>query len=192
MFEIELFICIKIDLTLNNIQGLICHKTKLNSLLYYPSHIQPKNIDTERIVIITIIVFYKTDESSISGFVRSLILVKTLMANWQTSNELLKTFQRLCLEYLKPQERKRLVRGLKRFERSCDVVELVETIVTILDTPEKKSALYPVVYELIPVSCRQSYQEIFQRKLLHEEDIHRQTNMHPTISGLLFRDNFSK
>ena len=30
MFEIELFIRIKIDLPLNNLQGLICHKTKLN------------------------------------------------------------------------------------------------------------------------------------------------------------------
>ena len=30
MFEIELFICIKIDLALNNLQWLICHKTKPN------------------------------------------------------------------------------------------------------------------------------------------------------------------
>ena len=28
MFEIELFICIKMDLTLNNLQWSICHKTK--------------------------------------------------------------------------------------------------------------------------------------------------------------------
>ena len=27
MFEIELFICIKMDVALNNLQGLICHKT---------------------------------------------------------------------------------------------------------------------------------------------------------------------
>ena len=30
MFEIELFICIKMDLELNNLQWLICHKTKPN------------------------------------------------------------------------------------------------------------------------------------------------------------------
>ena len=28
LFEIELFICIKMDLTLNNIQKLICHKNQ--------------------------------------------------------------------------------------------------------------------------------------------------------------------
>ena len=28
MFEIELFICVKIDLALNNLDGLICHKTQ--------------------------------------------------------------------------------------------------------------------------------------------------------------------
>ena len=30
LFEIELFICIKMDLALNNIQRLICHKTQTN------------------------------------------------------------------------------------------------------------------------------------------------------------------
>ena len=30
MFEIELFICIKMDLALNNLQWLICHKTARN------------------------------------------------------------------------------------------------------------------------------------------------------------------
>ena len=30
LFEIELFICIKMDLTLNNLQWLICHKIKPN------------------------------------------------------------------------------------------------------------------------------------------------------------------
>ena len=30
LFEIELFICIKIDLALNNLQLLICHKIKPN------------------------------------------------------------------------------------------------------------------------------------------------------------------
>ena len=29
-FEIELFICIKMDLALNNLQWLICHKIKPN------------------------------------------------------------------------------------------------------------------------------------------------------------------
>ena len=28
LFEIELIICIKMDLTLNNLQRLICHKTQ--------------------------------------------------------------------------------------------------------------------------------------------------------------------
>ena len=30
MFEIELFICIKMDLALNYLQMLICHKTQIN------------------------------------------------------------------------------------------------------------------------------------------------------------------
>ena len=30
LFEIELFICIKMDLALNNLQRLICHKTQTN------------------------------------------------------------------------------------------------------------------------------------------------------------------
>ena len=30
LFEIELFICINMDLALNNLQMLICHKTKTN------------------------------------------------------------------------------------------------------------------------------------------------------------------
>ena len=30
LFEIELFLCIKMNLALNNLQRLICHKTKLN------------------------------------------------------------------------------------------------------------------------------------------------------------------
>ena len=30
LFEIELFMCIKMDLTLNNLQWLICYKTKPN------------------------------------------------------------------------------------------------------------------------------------------------------------------
>ena len=33
MFEIELLICIKMDLALNNQQWLICHKTKPNQML---------------------------------------------------------------------------------------------------------------------------------------------------------------
>ena len=32
MVEIKLFICIKMDLALNNLQWLICHKTKSNLL----------------------------------------------------------------------------------------------------------------------------------------------------------------
>ena len=32
MFEIELIICIKMDLALNNLQKLICHKTQLTNL----------------------------------------------------------------------------------------------------------------------------------------------------------------
>ena len=31
-FEIELIICIKMDLALNNLQMLICHKTQTNTL----------------------------------------------------------------------------------------------------------------------------------------------------------------
>ena len=30
LFEIELFICIKMDLVLNNLQWLMCHETKRN------------------------------------------------------------------------------------------------------------------------------------------------------------------
>ena len=33
MFEIELFVCIKMDLALNNLQWLICHKAKLNQTI---------------------------------------------------------------------------------------------------------------------------------------------------------------
>ena len=40
MFEIELFICIKMDLALNNQQGLICKKTKPNR--YLPVHFNGK------------------------------------------------------------------------------------------------------------------------------------------------------
>ena len=36
MFEIELFICIKIDLALNNLQWLIFHKTKLRQVDILP------------------------------------------------------------------------------------------------------------------------------------------------------------
>ena len=32
--EIELFICIKMDFALNNLQRLICHKTQTNSQYY--------------------------------------------------------------------------------------------------------------------------------------------------------------
>ena len=35
MFEIELFICIKMDLALNNLQRLICHKTQTNKHVHY-------------------------------------------------------------------------------------------------------------------------------------------------------------
>ena len=35
MFEIELFICIKMDLALNNRQWLICHKTKPNFHFFF-------------------------------------------------------------------------------------------------------------------------------------------------------------
>ena len=34
LFEIELFICIKMDLVLNNLQWLICHKIKPNQTKY--------------------------------------------------------------------------------------------------------------------------------------------------------------
>ena len=34
LFEIELFICIKMDLALNNLQWLMCHKTKPNDSGY--------------------------------------------------------------------------------------------------------------------------------------------------------------
>ena len=34
LFEIELFICIKMDLALNNLQGLIYHKTQINKQMY--------------------------------------------------------------------------------------------------------------------------------------------------------------
>ena len=33
MLEIELFVCIELDLALNNLQWLICHKTKPNYLI---------------------------------------------------------------------------------------------------------------------------------------------------------------
>ena len=33
MFEIELFICIKVDLELNNLQKFICHKSKQTNKL---------------------------------------------------------------------------------------------------------------------------------------------------------------
>ena len=33
MFEIELFICLKMDLVSNNLQWLICHKTKPNKFM---------------------------------------------------------------------------------------------------------------------------------------------------------------
>ena len=33
LFEIELFICIKMDLAINNLQWFICHKTKPNQYL---------------------------------------------------------------------------------------------------------------------------------------------------------------
>ena len=35
MFEIELFICIKMDLVLNNLQRLICHKTQTYKYNFY-------------------------------------------------------------------------------------------------------------------------------------------------------------
>ena len=34
LFEIELFICIKMDLALNKLQGLIWHKTQTNKQIY--------------------------------------------------------------------------------------------------------------------------------------------------------------
>ena len=34
LFEIELFICIKIDLALNNLQRLIYHKTQTNIIVF--------------------------------------------------------------------------------------------------------------------------------------------------------------
>ena len=36
LFEIELFICTKIDLVLNNLQRLICHKTHCCILTFWP------------------------------------------------------------------------------------------------------------------------------------------------------------
>ena len=35
LFEIELIICIKIDLVLNNLQRLICHKNQTNNQTTY-------------------------------------------------------------------------------------------------------------------------------------------------------------
>ena len=38
MFKIELFICIKMDLALNNLQWLICHKTKAKQISFFVSN----------------------------------------------------------------------------------------------------------------------------------------------------------
>ena len=38
LFEIELFICIKMDLALNDLQGLICHKTQTNKMYLLSKH----------------------------------------------------------------------------------------------------------------------------------------------------------
>ena len=35
MFEIELFICIKMELALNNLQRLICHKTQTKNRIRF-------------------------------------------------------------------------------------------------------------------------------------------------------------
>lgn len=114
------------------------------------------------------------------------------MAYRQTSNPLVKKFQRLCHEHLKPQEVERLARSLKRFERSRDVTELAETMVAILDTPEKSTNLYAVVYELIPVSFRRSYQEILQRILSQKGDIQLQKTIHENIPNFTSEDNSGK
>ena len=34
LFEIKLFICMKMELALNNLQRLICHKTQINKFLF--------------------------------------------------------------------------------------------------------------------------------------------------------------
>ena len=39
MFEIELFLCIKMDSALNSLKWLICHKTKLNQTENFPSYL---------------------------------------------------------------------------------------------------------------------------------------------------------
>ena len=42
LFEIELFICIKMDFALNNLQGLICHKTQTNKqIVFFLSSLNP-------------------------------------------------------------------------------------------------------------------------------------------------------
>ena len=55
LFELEPFICIRMNLALNNLQGLICHKTKrniqftitkLNCLKFNSAANDPKTIDT--------------------------------------------------------------------------------------------------------------------------------------------------
>ena len=55
LFETELFICIKMDLTLNNLEWLMCHKTRPNQTVMTPlslfnswdkigSELQPDNL----------------------------------------------------------------------------------------------------------------------------------------------------
>ena len=43
MSEIELFLCIKMDLALNNIQWLICHQTKPNQTKMLPTNYSLRN-----------------------------------------------------------------------------------------------------------------------------------------------------
>ena len=43
MFEIELFICTKIDLLLNNLQMLICHKTQQTNKQIIEGQTEPGN-----------------------------------------------------------------------------------------------------------------------------------------------------
>ena len=48
LFEIELIICMKMDLALNNLRRLICHKTQIsNQLTFTPGQIGPRGNENE-------------------------------------------------------------------------------------------------------------------------------------------------
>ena len=46
MFEIELIICIKMDLALNNLQSFIWHKTQPTNLYMYKEDLTLNNVQT--------------------------------------------------------------------------------------------------------------------------------------------------